>query len=444
MWTRQDLISFLRLKKDNHRNYSQEYLESDKKLRISRSMFGCALCIIFMPAGSLIDYLLYKNSLFFLLKGRLTCDLFLLITLLTHFSTFGKNNIRALTFTWMIIVVATMCWIISVTDGYISTYYAALSIFIFSVAVILPLSSTEMLMLCIITLVLYLVTNLDVEVDKNILFNNLYFICLSSTIGTISALLSSRARFKDFYLRHDLECHIIKLRLAQAQIVHSEKINAVGNLSAGLLHEVNNPLNYAITALQVMKMNPHVSSDADLKETAGDIEDGMMRIKGIITDLRAFAYPQAADKKFQFKIYEAVESALRFTAQETHDIAKVVNVPHDLMVTASKSHIVQVLINLITNAAKAINKAGREKGVITLSAKQENTRVTVYVADNGIGMNEETVQKVFDPFFTTSEIGKGLGLGLSVSHTIIKNHEGNFAVKSVFGEGSEFYFDLPS
>lgn len=235
---------------------------------------------------------------------------------------------------------------------------------------------------------------------------------------------------------------LVELRKTQSKLIQSEKINAIGSLSAGLLHEVNNPLNYTMTALQLIKMDPAVDADEDLKDTVKDIEEGMTRIKNIVSDLRAFAYPEEADKTVQFPIREAVESALRFTASENKDIEKIVNVSPDLIVSASKTHIVQVLINLVSNATKAINKAHREKGVIKVDAIEENGRIKISVSDNGTGMNEETLRKVFDPFFTTNEVGKGMGLGLSVSHTIIKNHGGNLSAESIFGEGSKFYFDL--
>ncbi|MBU6338387.1 MAG: response regulator [Rickettsiales bacterium] len=255
-------------------------------------------------------------------------------------------------------------------------------------------------------------------------------------------LQNSELQKEVFHKNLDLTKTLTDLRSTQAQLVQSEKINAIGSLSAGLLHEVNNPLNYTMTAVQLMKMEPAVNADADLKDTLKDIEEGMTRIKDIVSDLRAFAYPEEADKKVQFPIRDAIESTLRFTASETKDIEKIINVAPELMVSASKTHIVQVLINLVSNAARAISKANREKGVITIDAKEENGRIKISVSDNGTGMNEETLKRVFDPFFTTNEVGKGMGLGLSVSHTIIKNHGGNLAAESVLGEGSKFYFEL--
>jgi two-component system sensor histidine kinase PhcS len=417
------------------------YLESDKELRIKRSILGCILCIIFVPAGSIVDYFLYHDFLWSFLSIRIICALITAVILLLHFTKLGRKNFRYLTASWLLLVSITMCYIIFIGDKSLSTYYTALSIFVFSVAVIVPLSTIEMLLFCAVTIISYLAAAIQFPL-QNLLFNNLYFIVLTSIISTISAHLNSKFRFTEFCLNFDLKDTINKLQSTQAQLVHSEKINAIGSLSAGLLHEVNNPLNYTMTALQIMKMDPNILKDEDLKDTLKDMEEGMTRIKNIVTDLRAFAYPEEVDKKYNFPIQSAVESALRFTANETRDIQKIIDVAPDLMVSASKSHIVQVLINLISNAMKAIRKAHREKGVITISAKKEKNRVVVSVSDNGIGMNDETLKKVFDPFFTTNEVGKGMGLGLSVSYTIIKNHEGNLSAESKLGEGSRFFFDL--
>lgn len=232
------------------------------------------------------------------------------------------------------------------------------------------------------------------------------------------------------------------LKMTQAKLVHSEKINAIGNLAAGLLHEVNNPLSYSMTAVQLMKADPVINADEDLKDTVKDIEEGMGRIKHIVSDLRAFAYPEEADKKVVFSVFDAVESVMRFTANECRDLEKTINIDKQLMAAGSQTHIVQVLINLVSNAAKAIAKAGREKGLLVIDAIEENNRIKISVTDNGTGMNEETLNSVFNPFFTTNEVGSGMGLGLSVSYTIIKNHGGNLAATSEFGKGSTFYFDI--
>lgn len=419
------------------------YSEYDQDLRVKRSILGCVLCIIFVPAGSILDYFLYHNFFSIFFVGRVLCSFLILLVLFALSSGFGKKHVKCLTIVWLMLVSLTMCWIIFMTDRYASTYYAALSVFIFSVAVILPLSTSEMLGFCLATISIYLTTSVSFPLENmNILFNNLYFITLTSIISIIAIHLNSKYRFKEFCLNHQLKESITTLKSIRNQLIQSEKINAIGSLSAGLLHEVNNPLNYAMGAIQILKMDPTIDADEDLKDTIKDADEGMTRIKNIVTDLRAFAYPEEADKKVQFPIITAVESSVRFTSSESHNIKKIINISPDLLVSASKTHIVQVLINLISNASKAIAKTGNTNGSITIDARKENDRVILSVSDNGIGMNEETLKKVFDPFFTTNEVGKGMGLGLSVSYTIIKNHGGNLYAESSLGEGSKFYFDL--
>jgi signal transduction histidine kinase len=260
--------------------------------------------------------------------------------------------------------------------------------------------------------------------------------------GRVKNLLENGKLQSDIQKKNDeLQSALQDLRTTQGQLIQSEKINALGNLAAGLLHEVNNPLNYTLTALQMVKMDPAINGDADLKDMVKDMEEGMGRIKAIITDLRAFAYPEESSKEVAFSIFSAVNNAIKFTSHDSKDVEIRNEISQDVMVNGSQTHIVQILINLITNAIKAIDKTDR-KGLIIIRCKQDGNRIVIYVRDNGNGMSAETLKKVFDPFFTTRDVGEGMGLGLSICHTIAKTHGGSMSATSVENEGSEFYFDL--
>jgi signal transduction histidine kinase len=241
-----------------------------------------------------------------------------------------------------------------------------------------------------------------------------------------------------------LQSALADLEATQAQLIHSEKLNALGSLAAGLLHEINNPLNYSLTALQLIREDPAVQDNELLNEVVGDIDEGMQRIRTIVSDLRAFAYPSEADKKTHFDFREVVETALRFTAHELRDIRVAPDVPAGLRVLGSRSHIAQVLVNLLANSAKAIGTLPDPGvGEIRISAAPAAGRLEVRVADNGVGMDAKTLQRAFDPFFTTREVGEGVGLGLSICHTIVSNHGGRLRARSQPGEGTELIFDLP-
>ena len=267
----------------------------------------------------------------------------------------------------------------------------------------------------------------------------------TEVLSRIANLIDNRKLQKNLHgSNEELNNTLTRLKEAQTQLIHSEKINAIGNLSAGLLHEVNNPLGYSMTAIGFLKTNPSITGDENLLDIVNDIEEGMGRIKNIVSDLRTFAHPEEVDKQADFFAYEAVESSIKFTAHDCKDVEIKNNIDPELSVIGSNSHIVQVFVNLMTNACKAIAKRGgdNQKGLIEFRAEISGERVKIFVRDNGVGMSEDIVNNVFNPFFTTNDVGQGVGLGLSISHTIIQNHSGSLGVTSEEGKGAEFVFDL--
>lgn len=258
-------------------------------------------------------------------------------------------------------------------------------------------------------------------------------------------LLQASNMERDLEQRNEtLQKTLTDLRMTQGQLIQSEKLNAIGSLSAGLLHEINNPLNYAIAALQLAQLEPAVEADELLKEIVADVDEGMQRIRAIVSDLRAFAYPSEMEKQIPFSFGAAVESALRFTASEIKEIDIERELSEKDQVVGSQTHIVQVLLNLITNAAEAIDDVKEQRrGHIRIRSEARQQRLHVWVRDNGVGMDRETLARVFDPFFTTRDVGEGMGMGLSICHTIIANHSGSLEAESEPGEWTEFHFELP-
>ncbi|MGK0237783.1 MAG: signal transduction histidine kinase [Candidatus Pelagisphaera sp.] len=242
----------------------------------------------------------------------------------------------------------------------------------------------------------------------------------------------------------DLENALSELKQSQSNLIRSEKLNALGGLAAGLLHEVNNPLNYVISAIQLARMEPIVKANEDLTEYLDDINEGVGRIRNIVSDLHTFAHPSEVDKRKAFSMSGAIESSMRFTASECTNMKIVLELADVDTILGSEGHIVQVLINLLSNASGAIKQLDKSRpGKIAIRSERFDDRMRVSVSDNGIGMDEETMERVFEPFYTTKDVGEGMGLGLSICHTIIQSHGGTLEVKSVEGECSEFTFDLP-
>lgn len=242
----------------------------------------------------------------------------------------------------------------------------------------------------------------------------------------------------------ELEKALRQLKETEAHLVQSEKMNALGNLSAGLIHEINNPLNFTLTAIQVA-VKEATNSTPDLKETLEDIWKGMARIRDIVSDLRAFVHPTRELRRQPFKLGEAVQTALHLVSHELKDL-QVVNLVENGRVSGSKNLIIQVFVNLLLNSAKALRSRPRDGGQspqIRVSSSSEQERLIVRVWDNGAGVSAQNLSKVFDPFFTTRDVGEGMGLGLSICHTIITNHQGKITIDSREGEWTEVAFDLP-
>lgn len=250
---------------------------------------------------------------------------------------------------------------------------------------------------------------------------------------------------KDLKARNtDLEQVLRRLRETESQLLHSEKLNALGTMAAGLLHEINNPINFANTAFSLVMKNSALERDADLKEMLVDIHDGFRRIQTIVSDLRLFSAPTKAEARRPFRLATAVQHALRFTASERSGIEIKTDLPEADMVIGNESQIVQVLVNLLLNAARAIRRQKIERlGSIRVSARAEGERLIISVRDNGCGIPSDKLSRIFDPFYTTGDVGTGTGLGLSISHSIINSHGGALSAQSEEGQWAELTFDLP-
>ncbi|MDZ4287090.1 MAG: response regulator, partial [Prosthecobacter sp.] len=247
-----------------------------------------------------------------------------------------------------------------------------------------------------------------------------------------------------------LEAALEQIKETEAMLVRNEKLAALGRLSAGLIHEINNPLNYAKQGLYYLRANgEHLpeSQRAEYAETLSDIENGVDRVARIIADLRSFTRTtHEIDQAFVLK--SAVDTTLRFFSHEFKGgVGVEVDIPEDLECRGDRNQIVQVIINLIQNALDAMHtKTYPEDGGprLTISAEASAHELLLKIRDNGPGIPEDVALRIFDPFFTTKDVGAGMGLGLSICHQIIAEHGGRIQVNSVVDEFCEFVLEFPS
>ena len=260
----------------------------------------------------------------------------------------------------------------------------------------------------------------------------------------VANLLRAARLQKDLRIRNDeLTATIDKLQRTEMMLIQSEKMNAIGSLSAGLLHEINNPLNYTLAAVGIARQSRD-SLSAEMNEIVADIEEGMVRIRDVITHLKNFAYPEKPDHLSVFPIAEAFRDARKITAGELDGIRIDGDLPAELVVKGQRTQLTHLFINLLNNAARALNESGNgAEKVITMHATTAEGLATIEVADNGPGIPPEILNRVFEPFFTTREVGSGMGMGLSICHTIMESHGGSIRVRNRSEGGAAFSINIP-
>ncbi|WP_291994471.1 PAS domain S-box protein [Candidatus Accumulibacter sp. ACC003] len=275
---------------------------------------------------------------------------------------------------------------------------------------------------------------------------------------------------------HELKLLNQRLEEAQNQVLQSEKMASIGQLAAGVAHEINNPVGFVSSNLQTLKtysqqmlqlLEAYGAAEAliddrstlatiaelkqaldleflleDLPALIRESEDGLLRVKNIVRDLKGFSHVsesawQAAD------LNAGLESTLNVVWNEVKYKARVEKNYGQLPpVECLAAQLNQVFMNLIINAVHALDES-RGMGTITLSSGHQDDWAWVEVKDNGRGMSEDVQRRIFEPFYTTKPVGQGTGLGMSVSYSIVHKHHGRIELESMPGSGSRFRVWIP-
>ena len=277
----------------------------------------------------------------------------------------------------------------------------------------------------------------------------------------------------------ELEEAYTELKAIQEKLLSAEKMASLGKLSAGIAHEINNPIGYVISNLsslekyiarllpmfskysaleqvladnakseaekllaQIENIKKEIDFDYVIKDLPGLIKetaDGAQRVVRIVRDLKSFARKDEIELK-EADINELIESSLNIVWNEVKYKTDVIKEYGKLpKIPCHPQQITQAVMNILINAAQAIEK----KGTITIKTYEKDNKVYIEIQDTGCGMSEETRKMIFEPFFTTKPVGEGTGLGLAILYGIIQKHKGSIEVKSAKGKGSTFIVALP-
>jgi len=265
-----------------------------------------------------------------------------------------------------------------------------------------------------------------------------------------------------------------KIKYAQSQLVQSEKMASLGQLSAGIAHEINNPIGFVVSNIGTLKeymgaisnyimlSNKLVSASEsdisnkmraideeenfsfiidDINEIISDCDSGLFRIKEIVANLKSFSRLDE-EEKLLFNINECIENIIKVVWNELkYKVDLKRNFSYEIpMIRGHEGQIGQVIMNMLVNASHAIETQGE----VFVETRQEDNLVKIIITDTGSGISDEHKSKIFDPFFTTKAVDEGTGLGLSVSYGIIESHGGEIKVRSKVGEGTCFEISLPA
>jgi C4-dicarboxylate-specific signal transduction histidine kinase len=260
-----------------------------------------------------------------------------------------------------------------------------------------------------------------------------------------------------------------RLKQTQQQLVHSEKFAVLGQTAATIAHEINNPACFIQVNLEELGQTIHMADDlrrlldsgadleavrawrqscgfdsaaAEMAEMLEECRGGLSRILTIVRDLRCFA--RSGDSQESIELTEVVDRALRIMRNEIRHRAEIhVARREPVTVSADEGRLMQVLLNLISNALDAFGARPAAENRLEVSVWPENGGACISLRDNGCGIPADIRDKIFDPFFTTKPIGQGTGLGLGICRSILEQHGGTITVESAPGAGSEFRITLP-
>ncbi|REE05695.1 PAS domain-containing sensor histidine kinase [Marinoscillum furvescens] len=253
-----------------------------------------------------------------------------------------------------------------------------------------------------------------------------------------------------------------RLKQAQVRLVESEKMASLGQLTAGLAHEINNPINYVAGNVAPIRNDLHELKEyledmggpqangngktrnfdalfEELHSLLDGVDEGTTRVKNLMNDLNTFSMP-AESRRYRYNINDSVRSTVNLVKHHVKgriqinlymgDVPSILCNPHQLN---------QVFLNILNNAIHAI----KDEGVIDIRTSTEDAQISVAISDSGHGISSAHMKEIFDPFFTTKDQGEGTGLGLAISHRVITEHHGKIEVSSIEGKGSTFRIVLP-
>ncbi len=440
--------------------FEQEQME----LNLRNARMGAWFVMVLVPLCSFLDWMAYPDSYWQFLVLRLACAASCVPLLLALNRSLGRRYCRAYPIILPLLPALMICFMIYLSGDPGSGYYAGLLLCIVATAFVFHWTFREIGITLGLVVGAYFAATLpnlfttDDPRALGIFVNNTGFLLLHCVVLYVGSRQHHAIRLREFANRckvedqreelasrnEELTATLKRLRETEAQLDQSEKLASIGRLSAGIVHEINNPLNYVKSAIYLLKkkgrnLPPEMAES--FNSIAEDIGEGIDRVSAIVSDLRTFAHPENRGSR-PVDLHETARKALRLLAKEIGDrgVALVDEIPAGVIAQGDENYLIQILLNLVQNSLDAL--AGRPSPVIWLKAATTPNGVDLIVLDNGMGIPKENLSKIFDPFFTTKQVGQGMGLGLSICFRMIQQMGGEIKIDSLAGSHTQFTLSL--
>lgn len=448
--------------------YAKKRLAAENRQKVMNSVRALSyMAAIVIPLFAVLDFFMYQDLFVDFLILRFICVGFVLGALFVCAKTrFGKRYYRLFTVVIPLIPAFFIALMIFLSADAQTTYYVGMLLCLVVIGFVSHWTCTEALIASALVILFYFIaifpavfSGVDTRGSIYLLSNCIFAVAYGGVI-TIGTYLHQRIRMNEFVSRENVRKQQVKLenknselartmgelRETEHLLIQSEKMASLGQLSAGVIHEIGNPLNYSNQALFLLrKLLRSENPNSRVTEAIDDIQDSINRMKEIVRELREFSH-KTGETKGDHLVSDSVQIALRMLGKEieSSETKVTTELDNEIRIKGLKNQITQVLINLIHNSIQAMECDDREKqNHIELKTTSDESNALIIVRDNGPGIAPESRNRIFDPFYTTKAAGEGTGLGLSICYRIVESHGGKILVDSQPGQYTEFSISLP-
>lgn len=437
---------------------SERFEAEIRELNLRNARLGAWFVMILVPFCSVLDWLAYPAQFWEFLMLRMACSALCVPLLVALDRPWAGHYHRAYPIILPVLPALAICMMIFLTRDGASPYYAGLLLCLVGTSFVFHWTFREIGVTVALVLAFYFAATLPhLRFDGDprsigLFINNTLFILLTCVVLYFGSRQHHAIRVREFVNRCKVEAQreelsrrndelvetLRRLRETEAQLTQSEKLASIGRLSAGIVHEINNPLNFVKSAVFVLKkktgkMEPAMAEC--VTTVLNDISEGVGRVADIVSDLRTFAHPESRGMMKPVSLAHVTAKAARMMAKPFADRGAELRceVPADLVALGDENHLIQILINLMQNGLDAQEEQPTAAVVVTARLEADG-RLSLRVYDRGKGIPQEHLARIFDPFFTTKQVGQGMGLGLSLCYRMMQGMGGDIRVTSRPGE----------